>query len=242
MKSKTLILLPTLNESYHIFRLYKKILSLKLNFHFLFIDDGSIDGTLKIIKKIKKSNKNKVFVIERQNRKGLGKAHKDGLLWAYKRKYFYLITMDTDFAHNPKYILQLIKRTHKADLIVGSRYLKKKSTPDWSLFRIFLSQSAHLMSYLLFNHTFDSTNAFRCYNLKKINKNFISYCKSNDYDFLFTSLTILNLKKYKILQFPMVIRGRVEGNSKMLYKHMCKSVYMMFNLFFKIKFKYKSAL
>ena len=51
MKSKTLILLPTLNESYHIFRLYKKILSLKLNFHFLFIDDGSIDGTLKIIKK-----------------------------------------------------------------------------------------------------------------------------------------------------------------------------------------------
>ena len=167
MKAKTLILLPTLNENHHIFKLYKKILSLKLNFHFLFIDDGSTDGTWEIIKKIKKSNKNKVFVIRRQNRKGLGKAHKDGLLWAYKRKYFYLITMDTDFAHNPKYILQLIKRTHKADLIVGSRYLKKKSTPDWSLFRIFLSQSAHLISYLLFNHTFDSTNAFRCYNLKK---------------------------------------------------------------------------
>ena len=242
MKAKTLILLPTLNEIHHIFKLYKKILSLKLNFHFLFIDDGSTDGTWEIIKKIKKSNKNKVFVIRRQNRKGLGKAHKDGLLWAYKRKYFYLITMDTDFAHNPKYIPQLINRIHKADVVIGSRYLKTKSTPDWPLFRIFLSQGAHLASYLLFNHSFDSTNAFRCYNLKKINKNFISYCKSNDYDFLFTSLTILNIKKYKILQFPMIIKGRVEGNSKMEMKHACKSIFMMFNLFFKIKFKYKSTL
>ena len=150
--------------------------------------------------------------------------------------------MDTDFAHNPKYIPQLIKRIHKADLVIGSRYLKKKSAPDWSLFRIFLSQSAHIVSYLLFNHTFDSTNAFRCYNLKKISKNFISYCKSNDYDFLFTSLTILNLKKYKILQLPMIIRGRAAGNSKMQIKHMFKSIYMMFCLFYKIKFIYKNNL
>ena len=63
MKSKTLILLPTLNESYHILRLYKKILSLKLNFHFLFIDDGSIDGTLKIIKKIILSKQSCMFVL-----------------------------------------------------------------------------------------------------------------------------------------------------------------------------------
>ena len=116
--------------------------------------------------------------------------------------------------------------------------MNKKSAPDWSLFRIFLSQGAHLASYLLFSHTFDSTNAFRCYSLKKINKNFISYCKSNDYEFLFTSLTILNLMKYKIMQFPMTVRGRVEDNSKMQLKHMFKSVYMMFNLYFKIKFKY----
>ena len=150
--------------------------------------------------------------------------------------------MDTDFAHDPKYIPQLINRIHKADVVIGSRYLKTKSTPDWPLFRIFLSQGAHLTSYLLFNHSFDSTNAFRCYNLKKINKNFISYCKSNDYDFLFTSLTILNIKKYKILQFPMIIRGRVEGNSKMEMKYAFKSIFMMFNLFFKIKFKYKSTL
>jgi len=238
MKVKILILLPTLNEVHHISKLYKKIIELKRNFDFLFIDDGSIDGTWEKIKKIKKNKKN-VFIIRRRNREGLGKAHKDGLLWAYKKKYTYLITMDTDFAHDPKYIPKLLKKISKNDLVVGSRYLRKKSTPNWSFYRILLSKGAYMTSYLLFNHTYDSTNAFRCYNLKKIKKTFISFCKSNDYDFFFTSLTILNLIKYKISQLPMVIKGRTAGNSKMQIKHMCKSIYMMFNLFFKIKFKYK---
>ena len=242
MKVKILILLPTLNEVHHIFRLYKNILALKLNFDFLFIDDGSTDGTWQIIKKIKKNKKNKVFTIRRQNRKGLGKAHKDGLLWAYKKKYIYFITMDSDFAHDPKYIPQLIKKIRNADVAVGSRYLRKNSTPNWPLFRQFLSQGAHLTTYILFRHKFDSTNAFRCYNLKKINKNFISYCKSNDYDFFFTSLAILNLKKYKIVELPMTIKARVKGNSKFYFKYICKSIYMMFDLFFKIIFKYKSSL
>ena len=242
MKAKILILIPTLNEVHHIFKLYKKILSLKINFDFLFIDDGSDDGTWEIIKKIKKSNKNKVSTIKRQKRNGIGKAHKDALLWAYRKKYMYLITMDGDLAHDPKYIPRLIKYIRKADLVVGSRYLKQKSTPNWPWFRVFLSQSAHITSCILFNHTLDSTNAFRCYNLKKINKNFIAYCKSNDYDFFFTSLTILNFKKYNILQFPMIIKARVKGNSKMLIKHVCKSIYMMFFLFLKITFKYRKWL
>jgi len=240
MTNKILILLPTLNEVENIPKLYNKILSLKRNFNFLFIDDGSSDGTWEIIEKIKKKNKHKVFTIKRNSRKGLGRAHKDGLLWAYRNNYKYIITMDTDFAHDPIYIPILIKKIRKAHLVIGSRYIRKKSTPNWTLFRLFLSWGAYTISYLLFHHKYDSTNAYRCYNLKKINKNFIKYCKSNDYDFFFTSLNILNLKKYKILQFPMIIKGRFSGSSKMHFKHMCKTVYMMFSLYFKIKFKFNN--
>ena len=239
MKSKILILLPTLNEVHHILSLYKKIISQKPNIDFLFIDDSSTDGTWEIIKKIRSNNKKKVFIIRRKKREGLGRAHKDGLRWAYKKKYTYLITMDSDFAHDPKYIPGLLKKINKSDLVVGSRHLKKNSTPNWAFFRLLLSKGAYFVSYLLFNHRFDCTNAFRCYNLKKISNKFISYCKSNDYDFFFTSLTILNLQKYKILQLPMVIKGRTAGNSKMQIKHMLKSIYMMFSLFYKIKFTYK---
>ena len=150
--------------------------------------------------------------------------------------------MDSDFAHDPKYIPQFLKRIGKSDLVIGSRHLKKKSTPNWAWFRLLLNKCAYFVSCILFNHKLDSTNAFRCYNLKKIHKKFISDCKSNDYDFFFTSLTILNLNKYKILQLPMVIKGRTAGNSKMQIKHMLKSIYMMFSLFFKTKFIYKKKL
>ncbi len=235
MKKKILILLPTLNEVHHIQLLYKKISRLDIKVDILFIDDGSKDGTWKEILKIKKKNRKKIFTIKRNKRKGLGKAHKDGLNWAYSQNYNFLITMDTDFAHDPKYIPLLIKEIKKNDLVIGSRHLKKKSTPNWNPFRLFLNKAAYLVSYFLFNHNYDSTNAFRCYNLKKIKKKFIKKCKSNDYDFFFTSLAILNFNKYKISQIPMVIKGRTAGDSKMKIKHMVKSVFMMFSLFFKTK-------
>ena len=232
---KILIILPTLNEANNINKLFLLIKKLKLNLNYLFIDHGSSDGTKDIIEKIKKKNKRKVFSIYKKSREGIGKAHKDGLKWAYRNKYDLAITMDTDFAHHPKYIRQLLSKLDNSDLIIGSRYLKNNSAPDWSLFRIFLSRGAHFVSFVFFGINFDSTNSFRCYNLNNINKFFLDQCTTNDYDFFFTSIIVLNLKKYKITQIPMKIRGRVEGNSKMLLKHILKSIFNMFLLFIKIR-------
>ena len=233
---KIIVILPTFNESKNIEKLFFLIKKEKLKLSFLFIDHGSNDGTAMIIKNIKKKFSKNVFLIQKKTREGIGKAHKDGLLWSYNKNYDLAITMDTDLAHHPKYIKNLIYKSNNSDLVVGSRYLKKKSMTNWSLFRIFLSNSAHFMSFILFNVSHDTTNSFRCYNLKKIDKFFISLCKSNSYDFFFTSLILLNLKKYKITDISMQIKGREEGSSKMLIKHMVKSVFNMFLLFFKIKF------
>ena len=230
MTKKTLILIPTLNEINNINKLYKKIINLNLKLDILFIDDNSHDGTLEIIKKIKKNKKN-IYLFSRNRRMGLGKAHKDGINWAYKKNYKFLITMDSDFAHDPKYIPGLLKKINNSDLTVGSRHLKKNSTPNWSIFRKILTYGSKIVSKILFNHTMDSTNAFRCYNLKRINKNFLKFCKSDDYDFFFTSINILNIKKYKITEFPMVIKARVEGQSKMYLKYIIKSIFMFFRLF-----------
>lgn len=234
---KILVILPTLNEAKYIEKLFSLLKKVNLKLSFLFVDHGSKDGTLKKIKKIKKNYPKKVFLIKKKTREGIGKAHKDGLNWAYKRNYSLAVTMDTDLAHHPKYIKKLVHKSNTFDLVVGSRYLKNESMVNWSLFRVFLSNSAHFMSSILFNLDHDTTNSFRCYNLKKIKKNFITACHTNSYDFFYTSLVILNIRNYSITDIPMEIRGRVEGSSKMLFKHVVKSVINMFILFFKIKFK-----
>ena len=234
---KILVILPTYNEAKNIEKLFFLLKKISLKSSFLFIDHGSTDGTLEKIKKIKKKNSDKVYLIQKEKREGIGKAHKDGLKWAYKYNYDLAITMDTDLAHHPKYIKNLILKSKNFDVVVGSRYIKSKSMTNWSWFRVFLSNSAHYMTKLLFKLDHDTTNSFRCYNLKVIKKNFISLCKSNSYDFFYTSLVILNLKKYKITDIAMQIKGRVEGNSKMNLKHMFQSILNMFVLFLKIKFK-----
>ena len=192
---KILVILPTLNETKYIEKLFSLLKKVNLKLSFLFVDHGSKDGTLKKIKKIKKNYPKKVFLIKKKTREGIGKAHKVGLNWAYKRNYSLAVTMDTDLAHHPKYIKNLILKSKNFDVVVGSRYIKSKSMTNWSWFRVFLSNSAHYMTKLLFKLDHDTTNSFRCYNLKVIKKNFISLCKSNSYDFFYTSLVILNLKK-----------------------------------------------
>ena len=99
-----LIIIPVLNEEKNIFLIFNKIKqNLKKNFNILFIDDNSIDKTRQNIFYLKKKNKN-IFLIKRPKRLGIGSAHKVGLKWGYKRKYKYIITMDCDGTHNPRYI------------------------------------------------------------------------------------------------------------------------------------------
>ncbi len=233
--NKNLLILPTINEEKNVKLLLKQILKTKIQLDILVIDDGSSDNTLSVINNFKKKNrKSKIFVKSRKKRLGIGKAHKDGLLYAYRKKYNYAITMDSDLAHHPKYIFNLLSHNKKNDLVLGSRYLKKNSAINYNFLRTFLSNSAFLMTRLLFNHNFDSTNSFRCYNLRTIKKDFIIFCKTDHYDFFFTSLAYLNKKKYSIFQFPMKIYSRNYGNTKMTLPLALRSVKMILVVFFKI--------
>ena len=106
--NKILLILPTINEEKNIKPLLKQILKTKIQLDILIIDDGSSDNTLNIINSFKKKiKKNKILLKSRKKRLGIGKAHKDGLLHAYRNNYNYAVTMDSDLAHHPKYIFNL---------------------------------------------------------------------------------------------------------------------------------------
>ena len=234
MNNKILVLLPTLNELENIKILIKQIKNLRIELDLLFIDDNSKDGTQDFIKLLKYQNSNIKYIFNK-SRLGIGKAHKTGLLYALENNYHYIITMDSDLAHHPNYIKKILNKKNSAALIVGSRYIKKNSTPFWPMFRIFLSNCAHVVYKIIYNSDLDSTNSFRFYNLKILNLKKINKFSYNDYEFFFTSLLILTKEKYKIIQIPMKIYGRSKGNSKMLIKHIIKSTIAMFLFYFKLR-------
>lgn len=229
-----LIIIPVLNEEKNIFLIFNKIKqNLKKNFNILFIDDNSNDKTRQNIYYLKKKYKN-IFLIKRPRRLGIGSAHKVGLSWGYKKKYKYIITMDCDGTHNPKYINKMLKiaKFQNAQIITTNRFLNKNSLEDWSTWRILLTNLRHIIIKLLLNIQFDSSGAFRLYKTREIQINDILLAKNESYSFFWESIFILT-KKYKIKEIPINLPGRLSGSSKMNFGEIFKALGYLLIFFIK---------
>ena len=222
-----LLIIPTLNENKNISNLYKKIKKLNYKIDILFVDDNSTDGTRKEILKIKKKNKS-VNYIFRPKKLGIGSAHKDGLKYAYKKKYTTILTMDADGTHQPKYIKNLLKFSNKYDLISTNRFENKNSLIEWPIQRRFLTKIRYYLINILLNINYDSSGAFRCYNAKKIKLIDILSAKNDGYSFFWESLYLLNKKKYSIKEIPIYLPYRKVGSSKMTMQDIIGSLAYLF--------------
>jgi dolichol-phosphate mannosyltransferase len=241
MQNKTLIFIPTYDEAENIERIFRQILSLGLDADILFLDDNSPDGTGRILDNLVKENK-RVFAIHRPGKLGIGSAHQKGIAWAYENNYDVLITMDCDFSHDPSYIFNFIQFSGRANIVVGSRYLKKQSLSTWNVYRKFLTRLGHFLTVSLLNMPYDASGAFRLYNLREIDKNIFSKVESNGYSFFFESLFILYLNKKSIVEIPIELPSRMYGTSKMRLKDIWKSLSFLTQLFFRKTFNKKSLI
>ena len=242
---KTLIFIPTYNESENIEKIYNELVELRLNTDILFLDDNSPDGTGKIIDKLVK-NSSTTYVIHRSGKLGIGSAHLDGINWALNNHYEMLITMDCDFTHSPSYIIDFINNSTNYDIVIGSRYMQKKSLSSWNLFRKSLTLFGHLLTSVLLGMPYDASGAFRLYRLDKINKGIFDLVVSKGYSFFFESLFILHLNNCSIKEIPIHLPARTYGHSKMTIKDMWKSLTYLLsmsirNLFNKKYLIYKTA-
>ena len=211
-KNSALVIIPTYNEQKNINLIINKIKrSLTFNYNVLFIDDNSNDGTQEIIKNIKDK---KIFYIFRNKKLGIGSAHKFGIKRGYKNKYRYIITLDCDGTHDPKYISEMIKKIKKNDMVITNRFAKKNSLKEWSFYRKFITSIRHLFVCFIFGVDLDSSGAFRVYDTQKIKITDILKAKSDGYSF-FTESTIILNNIYKIGQIPILLPKRYSGYSKM---------------------------
>ena len=165
---RTLIGIPTLNESFNVKNIYKKIRKIDKKSDILFIDDNSKDGTILEIKKIKSLDK-KVILKIRPKKLGIGSAHKDIIKYSFKKKYNFLITMDADGSHDPIYIPKMKHKIKNHDVIITNRFHYKDSINSWPLFRRIITYTRHYMINYLLSIKLDTSGAFRLYKLKNIN-------------------------------------------------------------------------
>jgi dolichol-phosphate mannosyltransferase len=229
MADKTLIFIPTYNESANVRPLCEEIIKLGLDADVLFMDDNSPDGTGAILDQLSNEHP-RVTVVHRPAKQGIGGAHLAGISYAYDRSYDVLITMDCDFTHAPADIPLLVKNSKDAEITVGSRFMEKDSLPGWSPLRKSLTVLGHALTKNLLGISHDATGAFRVYNLRRIDRAIFDLITSRGYSFFFESLFMGHENGLRIKDVPIVLPARTYGESKMRLVDVQASVRQLFSL------------
>jgi dolichol-phosphate mannosyltransferase len=222
MSRKTLVFVPTYNESDNVENMVRQLLALGVDADLLFIDDGSPDGTGQILDRLAVEIP-RLSVLHRSGKLGIGSAHLDGIRWAYDKGYECLVTLDCDFTHSPADVPRLISLMGSHDLVAGSRYLEANSLPGWNVVRRFLTSLGHFMTHQLLGIEFDATGALRAYDLRRIPRELFDLVRSRGYAFFFESMFLLVRNGFSVREFPIVLPARTYGHSKMTWSEASRS-------------------
>jgi len=214
---KCLVIIPTYNEKENIERMVRKVFSLATPFELLIIEDNSPDGTGRIVKKLQNEFPEKLHMIEREGKLGLGTAYITGFRWAIKNKYDYIFEMDCDFSHNPDDLEKLYRAcVNGADLAIGSRYISGINVVNWPLGRVLMSYFASIYVRIVTGMRIkDTTAGFKCYSRKVLETIDLDNIKLKGYGFQIEMKFTAHKFKFKIVEVPIVFIDREEGTSKM---------------------------
>lgn len=215
---KKLVIIPTYNEKENIQDIISAVFALPGDFHVLVIDDGSPDGTAALVKEAQKEAPEKLHLIERSGKLGLGTAYLTGFRWALEQGYDYIFEMDADFSHDPKDLLRLYSACAEggADLAVGSRYCNGVSVVDWPMSRIVMSYFASTyVRGVLRMKVYDTTAGFVCYSRKVLEAMNLDAVKMKGYGFQIEMKYTAWKKGFKLVEVPIIFTNRQKGTSKM---------------------------
>lgn len=213
----TLIIVPTYNEIENIESLIEMIFENDLPLDVLVVDDQSPDGTANRVIQIMKTFPKRLFLESRADKKGLGTAYIHGFKWALRRDYEYIFEMDADLSHNPKELIPMLSLLqHDTDLIIGSRYIKGVNVVNWPLSRVLLSYFASVYVRLITGMPIkDSTAGFVGYRRNVLESINLDQVKFVGYAFQIELKYKSWLKKFKLVEHPIIFTNRAKGKSKM---------------------------
>ena len=235
--SKYLVVTPTYNEKENIESIIRKVFSLPIGAHMLIVEDNSPDGTADIVKGLMTEFPDRLFILERKGKLGLGTAYLVGFKWALENGYDYVCEMDADFSHNPDDLPRMFGACEegKGDVIIGSRYVDGKiSVVNWPMGRLIMSYYASVYVRLVTGmKVYDATAGFVCYSRKVLEKMKFEKVKFVGYAFQIEMKYTVTKLGYRIHEIPIVFTDRVLGESKMSMKIFKEAFFGVFSLRFR---------
>ena len=217
-KSDSVIIIPTYNEKENIEKMIRTLMALEHSFDILVVDDGSPDGTAAIVKRMQVEFPERVFIIERSGKLGLGTAYIAGFKWALKEGYEYIFEMDADFSHNPDDVPRLYEAcaVDGADLSVGSRYVTGVNVVNWPMGRVLMSYFASKYVRLITGlPVYDTTAGFNCYCRSVLETIDLDAIRFKGYAFQIEMKFVTHKCGFTIKEVPVIFVNRVLGVSKM---------------------------
>ena len=216
---KTFIVLPTYNEAQNIAPMIDQLLALNISdTTILIIDDHSQDNTGQIADQLRDQHPDRIFVMHRPGKLGLGTAYITGFKWALEHGADCVIQMDADFSHSPSYLPNFVAKLNEYDVVVGSRYVPGgKLDPRWSGWRFFLSKWANSVwvHLILGTQVQDATAGFKCWSRRALERIQLDRVRSNGYVFQVEMAYLCEKLGLSILEFPIYFEDRRIGKSKM---------------------------
>ncbi len=237
--SDTLIIIPTYNERENVRAIARAVLEGIPKANVLFVDDNSPDGTGDIADELAAADE-RIHVLHRKSKDGLGRAYLAGFKWALERDYEFIFEMDADFSHDPKAILQFLDAAKNADLVLGSRYVGGIRIINWPLHRLFLSRGAGMYVKLITGMPFtDPTGGYKCFRRRVLEAIDLDHINSNGYSFQVEMTHRAWMKGFKIVETPIVFEERRSGESKMSKRIVFEALAEVWRLFFSARCRRK---
>ncbi len=216
--SDSIVIIPTYNEKENIENIIRAVFGLEKEFHILVIEDGSPDGTADIVKHLQQEFPERLFMIERKGKLGLGTAYITGFKWSLEHNYNYIFEMDADFSHNPNDLPRLYDACAKEgyDVAIGSRYISGVNVVNWPIGRVLMSYFASKYVRIITGlNIHDTTAGFKCYRREVLETIPLDKIRFKGYAFQIEMKFTAYKCGFKIKEVPVIFINRELGTSKM---------------------------
>ncbi|MBD3380841.1 MAG: glycosyltransferase [candidate division Zixibacteria bacterium] len=227
MSKKACVIIPTYNEKENIERITNAVLKQDERLSVLVVDDNSPDGTGQIADRKAEENA-RVMVLHREAKSGLGQAYIAGFKYTLKKGFDYILEMDADFSHDPKYLPDFLKTIENYDLVLGSRYIPGGGVVNWPADRIMISKIGNIYARIITGMPVaDATGGFKCFRREVLEAIDFDEVRSNGYSFQIEMSFRAYKKGFRIKEIPITFKDREDGTSKMSKKIVREAIVMV---------------